>query len=578
MKWLRHRRGDERGSVLVLTALVMVVFLGMAAILVDLGNLRAASRVDQSIVDFAALAAGRKLGINQPAAACQDAITYLNANAGLTSAINASTFCSQGGNAIGSTTCSGGLLNQATPSTTVGRYTVSVHYPVPAEEIRDPNFGGGPGINDGLLCQRMRVIVTTEDKTLFGAVFGKASLSTTRSATVRPNPVRRGLTPALWLLDPVGCTPLSVSGGSQLTLGAVTPDVIAGVMSVDSDGSACASNQVTVSASGAGTLLTAVPSQLGTIQLYALPDAATVCSAPACDPADVSGGRLVPQPVKASERATRALVDWVYNCKATYPDYHGIAIAPCPSAPTTPAYVDLLRVAIGTAGVPSGSFQRWTTAYPCNPSTTIVATGNWWVDCSTFSIGNGSDVAFSGGNVVFDGGLNMTGGSLTFNNTNPNSTLPGICAAPMVTTPCTASSSDGATFAYVRSGDWNVTGGIVDLQHTFLYLHTGYLKIAGGAPPRLRAPIEGPFAGLGLWAETASNKFQINGGAGVTLSGAFFTPEAAPFSLGGGGVWGQQNAQFISYRMTISGGSILSMAPDPTTGVQAPIRAGVLIR
>ena len=578
MKWRRCNGDDERGSVLVLTALVMVVFLGMAAILVDLGNLRAASRVDQSIVDFAALAAGRKLGVNQPTGACEDAVTYLNANAKLTSAIDASSFCAQGGNAIGATTCSGGPLSQATPTTTVGRYTVSVHYPVPAEEIRDPNFGGGPGLNDGLLCQRMRVIVTTSHKTLFGAVLGKATLSTTRSATVRPNPVRRGLTPALWLLEPRGCVSLSVGGGAQLTLGSVAPDVVPGVLSVDSDGSSCSSNQVTVSASGNGTLLNAVPNQLGTIQLHALPDAATVCSPPACDPADVSGGRLAPQPVKLNERATRALIDWVYNCKSSYPDYRGIPIAPCPDAATRPAYVDLLRAAIGTSGSPGASFQRWTATYPCNPSGTIVAPGNWWVDCATFSVGNGTDVTFSGGNVVFDGGFNMTGGSLKINAANPTSILANMCVEPMVTTPCTNASSEGAAFAYVRAGNWNVTGGVVDLEHTFLYLHSGYLKIAGGAPPSLRAPVEGPFAGLGLWAELQSSQYQINGGAGVELAGAFFTPEASPFSLSGGGVWGQQNAQFISAQMAISGGAILSMAPDPTTGVQAPIRAGVLIR
>ena len=60
------------------------------------------------------------------------------------------------------------------------------------------------------------------------------------------------------------------------------------------------------------------------------------------------------------------------------------------------------------------------------------------------------------------------------------------------------------------------------------------------------SPIEGPLASLALWSEQSSNKFQMNGGAGVQLSGAFFTPEATPFSLAGGGNWRQLNAQFVS--------------------------------
>ena len=58
----------------------------------------------------------------------------------------------------------------------------------------------------------------------------------------------------------------------------------------------------------------------------------------------------------------------------------------------------------------------------------------------------------------------------------------------------------------------------------------------------------------------------------------FFTPEAAPFSLSGSGDWGQQNAQFISYRFAVSGGGTLTMAPDPNEFVQPPARTGTLIR
>ena len=329
-------------------------------------------------------------------------------------------------------------------------------------------------------------------------------------------------------------------------MGVTTPSTIPGIIEIDSDGSSCSNNQDTVSASGSNTQVQAVPTSgtpAGEISLFALATGATTCSAPACDAGDVAGGRLMPQPVSAAERATRAPVDWRYNCKAGYPTFHGIAIANCGAA--TPPYIDGLKTAVGASGNPSPStYQRWTTTgHSCNPSGTTTVTGNWWVDCSGgLSIGNGTTVTFSGGNVVFDGGLSMTGGALNLNSANPAPTLTASCRPPTVTTPCLGTSSSGAAFAYVRAGDWNITGGVLTANHVAVYQAAGYLKVAGGAPPTWLAPTEGPFASLALWSEQSSNKFQMNGGAGVQLSGVFFTPEATPFSLAGGGNWGQLNA------------------------------------
>jgi hypothetical protein len=80
-----------------------------------------------------------------------------------------------------------------------------------------------------------------------------------------------------------------------------------------------------------------------------------------------------------------------------------------------------------------------------------------------------------------------------------------------------------------------------------------------------------------MWSEKSSSKFQINGGSGVNLQGTFFAPEAAPFSLAGGGNWGQQHAQFIAFRLAVSGGSVLTMTPDATS-VPRVATGGVLIR
>jgi uncharacterized membrane protein len=115
-----RRAKSERGAVLVLTALLLASLLGVSAIVIDLGALRGNVRVNQSVADFAALAAGQGLGTNNSIAACQAAVNSVNSNAKLSSAINASSFCST----MGSTVCSGG--SSAKPRSTVFGFDSSV--------------------------------------------------------------------------------------------------------------------------------------------------------------------------------------------------------------------------------------------------------------------------------------------------------------------------------------------------------------------------------------------------------------------------------------------------------------------
>jgi hypothetical protein len=580
--------------VLVLTSLLLVALIGMTAIVVDLGALRGKVQVDQNVADFAALSAGQGLAANNPTLGCKTAVGYINNNAQLASAIDPVSFCS----GMGSTLCSGGA-GYARPSVTVGRYTVSIHYPVADSEIADSHIVGGARVSDGTPCQRIQVTIASRDTSSFAGIFSVANLSGTRSATARPWPSGPQLTPALWLLDPVGCTSLGVSGGSQVTVGTPSAE---GVLTVDSDGSACQSMQRTISSSGAGTLLQAVPtsgSPHGVIQLFGLPSYLTTCvnSGPgtnACDPADVSSGRITPQPVSVSSRATRARVDDVFNCHNPYTpsraNYHGITlVSNCDSA-TTPPYIDNLISAVGSSGlppvVPAGigtPYQRWRASHSCNPSGAVSVTGNWWVDCpGGLSVGNGSDIEFANGNVVFDSGFSMTGGTLKFNTNNTNGALPSNCVAPNVVTPCTGVASPGASFVYLRGGDINITGGVLTVNHAMVYSASGYVKV-NSSPPTWLSPLEGPFSYLALWSDmpaTSNNttKFALAGGTGVQLQGVFFTPEAAPFKLTGGGTWGQVNAQFITYQLAVSGGGSLTMAPDPQKSVKTPTLAGRLIR
>ena len=591
----RRRRDGERGAIAVFTALLLTTMIGFAAILVDLGQLRASARSEQLYVDFAALAAGSKLAANDANGACKDAVTYMNTNnPRITTAINASTFCS----AI-SSACNNSTI-EAKPTTTVGTTTVSIHFPVPASEIQDSRWTGA-GLNDGpSQCQRMRVIVASQDSGMFSRIFGITSSSTTRSATMRPTGSASS-PPALWVLDPTGCVPLKVDGGSQVTVGTTET---AGVITVDSNGTTCSGSSSTISVTGSGSTLTAVgpPSggATGEIKLGGLAAGATSCSMPACDPADVSGGRIAPQPMYG-EPATRAYLDWRFNCKTSYPTFHGVTVNDCPYTAANGwsnyPYVDNLKAAVGSSGVPATG--TWTTIGPgnkdCSPSTSVTfPVGNYYVKCTKgnngFVVNSGVTVTFSGGNVVFEDNVTVSnGGTVNFNTDilDQAANLSSVCTPPTVQTPCIGSSSTNAAFVYIRgdtSTSFSTSGtGTVNLNHVFVYGGTGSVAFSG-SPPVWTAPTEGPFTALGYWTDmpsTASNaqlsSFTITGGSGATLTGIFFTPEASPFKLAGGGNWGQQHAQFISYQLTVTGGGILTMNPDPNS-IIPPLPKGYLIR
>ncbi len=74
------RLGGERGSVLALTAIMMVAMLGMTALVTDVGNWYITRRALQNAADAAALAGSDDLPGNA-AQAQTDALTYINANA-----------------------------------------------------------------------------------------------------------------------------------------------------------------------------------------------------------------------------------------------------------------------------------------------------------------------------------------------------------------------------------------------------------------------------------------------------------------------------------------------------------------
>ena len=594
MRYRRFNRDDDSGVVIILMALALTSLLIITAIVIDIGFMRGGARADQSIADLATLAGGEDLENERYVDACEAMIDYLNRNAKDMPAIDAGDFCVD----MGDTECTDGPLEQAAPTTTSGKYTVTIEFPVPDEPGAYPALGAG--IDDGPPCDRMRLTLNSTEPAFFGGVVGANEYEVTRSATLRAGPGEHSKAPALWLLEPYGCGSLATGGSAtSIVVGdmsAVPP--IEGLITVDSDGTqtsgsgGCSGGATTVDVSqgqihALPITQPADPDQdIGEIRLFAKSRWATACVIPACDPADVQDGRLAPTPIHIPRRATRAPVDHRWNCKTGYPAYDvgtsgypGLEIPDCVTAAEVPPYMDMLTTLVGTAGAPAGfgTYPRPATSDSCNVAGAVVLpAGNWFVNCNTLTVSGGNSITFPGGNVVTKGGISSTGtGTVRINNANPSNLLPATCLPPVGGTMCTSSSSNAA-WLYMRSGDLDIKGSFF-ATHTLVHFRNGLIKLTGGGSFTWTAPTEGPFAGLAAWAEKPG-AYDVAGGGNVTMAGAFFTPFANPMNITGGGIWDVKGAQFISRRLTASGSANLTMAPNPISALTLPPREGFLIR
>lgn len=240
-------RGD-RGAVVVLFAIGMVLLVGMVAIVVDLGQLRSSRRSNQTITDLAGLAAGYHLsgrGTNpvnpSPRAACAGAINAVQTNT--SEFVPALDPTEQIAACAGlPVTTFGGCLPAPAPVTvTRGDYTLTISYPVPDSEIRDTRFKNGVGAEDGSnICERMQIRLQRTDPTFFAGIFGVEEQRISARTVVRANSsaLVDGVA-ALLLLERMGCGVLQTSGGGTTGSGVVVQASSAtnpGVIQADSAG------------------------------------------------------------------------------------------------------------------------------------------------------------------------------------------------------------------------------------------------------------------------------------------------------------------------------------------------------
>lgn len=559
---------------LVMTAIGMIVLMAVAALAIDLAAVRDKRTSGKRATDAAATAAALHLATPGLDAqnACQAAMDYLALN-GVSATFSPPMDCTQF-----PTTCDEGVTPSVTESTSSGPYTVTITHPVPDTDPAMESSAVGADVQaiiqaDGDSCDRISVSVRTSHPTVFGGVVGYDTVDSTVHSVALANPsALGGRALNLLVLERYDCDAVEASGaggtGGIIVGGVIEPStgrVFPGTLAVDSDGSGSGcGNDGTVDVNGSNGLVRAdsepcahelwpgTGEGCGVIELYA--PGTPGCFPPAC----TSAGTVAPDPNGAPARLTRAPVDWIFNCKASYPAAYDIE--GCPDAATKDAYIDELVAAVGPSGLPSPAWEwnDYSPTYPCSisPSDTItVPNGNWRVNCDLSIRG---ELIFEGGNVVFDGdvGLNSSG-VLDMNGSNdtPN-WLPSDYVVDI------GESSSTFAFAYFRDGTLSKAGQASVYMRNMLgyYSSTSTVDLGGGSGSvAMIAPTEGPFKNLAMWSESAMD-VDLAGQANIELEGVFFTP-LAKVSYQGNGGQSQVAAQFISLKLAVGGNGALVIKP-----------------
>lgn len=241
------------------------------------------------------------------------------------------------------------------------------------------------------------------------------------------------------------------------------------------------------------------------------------------------------------------------------------------------------------------------------PDSYVVVTGTLAVN-STFAITDPRTV-FIGGKASGNGiGLSIgNGGNFNVNNPTPGAD----CVTPDIVKPTRMVVGDGS----FKMG----SGGIIHLCQTFVFMANGYGKVpaTNGTPPctcttgylgkidigsgalvdwtaankitgrrptsdevlltSVPPPVS-PYEDLGLWTE-AGGAQSMSGGGNSHMTGVFFLGNANAFTLAGNsGANVSLSAQFITRRMSVTGGATVNLVLNPFDAVPVVVNDMVLVR
>lgn len=565
---LRTVRASESGSTFVIVSAGIVGLLASAALVIDLGMIRASRASAQIAVDAAASAGAMELRTGTGEDACNAALGYLELN------LEGNPTFSGIDCSYMPTTCSD-TTGAVTGTDNSGDWTLDIVHPVPDDhDLMESSAVGATSqaihTRDGSRCHRIGVLLEHHRETTFAGVVGVDSTTTEVSAVGRGQlSGGPGKVINLLLLERFDCDVMhdATSGNGGLIIDAVfNPDagrLEPGYVAVDSDASGSCSNEGVIDTAGSNGLIRAdgpagCPGELGTHvgaggltvgegcgTIEVLAPGTPGCNMPACTE---GSGTIAPHPRALKERLTRAAVDHRYNCKAAYPMPAGWEIEGCLEAPAP--HIDQLVATLGTPGTTPPGYQTWTglgedCTFSGPPGTTITVSGNIRVDCFHFDVRRA--VHFTGGNVIFDNRVTLSG--------NAELTVNGTIANPYV-------AASGQAIAYMRDGKLSKAGGAeLHLHNTMVYLSaTSELSLSGGEGAlRWQAPLNGDFEDLALWSESGL-LHDFSGGAVLDLEGVFFAPWALIKYTGSGGTQ-QVSAQFIARRLHVGGSGELVIRP-----------------
>ncbi len=423
---------------------------------------------------------------------------------------------------------------------------------------------------------------------------GQDELSTTIHAVAMngPNPGATIGLINLLLLERENCEVLSVSGGGGgkggIIVGPFVDDVNGethpGRISVDSNGSGSCHSKGVLNVDGNKGVIRA-DGEPGCVdelpEADSGPAAGTSRSLPrgrrdAARRRATSTGVVGPNPSTSVAPLTRAPIDWRYNCKE--PPTRRISTSRAAPTPTTGQSAHRRprrRRRRRAVGPPGTSATRFPFFQPCtikNNEIVIVPPGNWVVECD---LRIGGELVFLGGNVIFDGDVELSGQATLRFNTGNTSLLSWVASTGFDIT----GSSDEAAFVYLRDGELSKgSQSVLELDHVAMYVSdTSSLDIGDGAGTvRWIAPTTGPFEDLLMWSEsTEEHKFA--GGSSLELEGVWFAPHAEFVYTGNSGQV-QVSAQFISKKLSTNGAGLLELSPLSSRSVSFPSADGRLIR
>ena len=569
--------GEESGAILILVGVGLATIIMVAALVLDLGALRATRSNARLATDAAAAAAALWVPIDH-VIACETALAYAEGN------LPGNIYFS-GADCSGFPTFCDTPTPEATTTDSQGRWTITVTYPLSDSNPMMSSSAIGAvaqsiDVYDGHKCERIGVSLTTTQDFIFagsmGVTSGETSMHTVGLGRFDPSGYQAA---NLVILERYDCDSLhSGGGGGQsggIRVGAVldpTTGVLApGAITNDSNGSTDCSSQGTYDVNGVNAEVRS-DGPAGCLQqtgthggqggllvgegcgyIKALASGTPGCNFPAC----TSTGTILPDPTRLLGRVTRQAVDHLYNCKGLYTMPVGWEIHACEDPPDP--HIDDLVAAYGIVDSTPTGFQTWTSlGYDCtitgNPGIDITVVGNTRIDCPDLVVAR--KLTFENASVIFDGDISVgANGDLSINSATGDPAAPGLVPGVV----------------YFRDGLLSKSGGAtLRIHNSVTYLSaTSVVSISGGNGLfEWSGATGGDFKNLALWSDSASD-LSLGGNASFSIKGVIFAPLARIVYIGGGSQI-QIEAQFIARALRTQGNGVLVLEPRWETIVQFP--------